>query len=210
MSEALTVRETSPLDSIRSHAGWLAYGRRLSDAGHFLQFKIGDWLNFGHDKYDSGKYEEGLALFPQYGIKTLYQFSSVASGVQVSIRIETLSWAHHQLVAWLDLADQVELLKLAAADGLTISGLRRAIGPKKKRQKKKRKRAPNSAVIKPSDFIGGVTRTSMQIDTIRSTGTLARAVLEMTKEEKRHATAALNMLAQTAALCLKVIGGVRR
>lgn len=109
------------------YAGWLAFGKKLSNADHFLQFKIGDWLNWGSERYERGKYEEGLKLFRQYEKRTLRSFSYVAEQIESGNRLPHLPWTHHQLVAPFEAAEQSELLERASADTLSLSALRRVI-----------------------------------------------------------------------------------
>lgn len=111
---------------------WLQYGRRLSDCDKRLQWAIGDWLNYGKAKYERGRYDEGLKLFPQYEPQTLRLFSSVASRIDSLNRFNNLPWTHHQLVAPLEPDERAELLERAGAEGLSLSELRRVIRERRK------------------------------------------------------------------------------
>ena len=79
MTEAVPLadlqRSQHGLCKVETYSDWLAFGKKLSNADRFLQFRIGDWLNFGHGRYERGKYEEGLRLFPQYEWEALRKFA---------------------------------------------------------------------------------------------------------------------------------------
>ena len=115
------------LDKVKTFEDWIKVGEDVSFATDGLQFWIGDWLNWGKTRYERGKYEEGLKLFPQYEWNTMRAFAQVAGGVESDIRISHLPWGHHQLVAVFEPVKQAELLQVAADRGLKQSEFRRLI-----------------------------------------------------------------------------------
>ena len=54
---------------------------------------------------------------PRYSQKSLYEAKYVAEHVQISMRMENLSWTHHSLVAPLPSRDQKKWLKKAEKSG---------------------------------------------------------------------------------------------
>jgi hypothetical protein len=96
---------------------WSSLGQKLSPIGKSIGFIIGDWINYGQDRYGE-KYTEALA---KTGLtyQTLQNYAYVARKVETSCRHENLGFEHHYVVAklktdeekkhWLDMADQHDL-----------------------------------------------------------------------------------------------------
>ena len=90
-----------------------------------LNFIIGDWLNYGLQKYGE-KYAYALdATEWQYG--HLANCAYVCANVDFSLRNEKLDWSHHAVVAPLAAEEQAKFLTLAAEGGWTVSALRIAV-----------------------------------------------------------------------------------
>jgi hypothetical protein len=98
---------------------WEALGQKLAPVGKSIGFIIGDWINYGEnrwgDKYEDAIKRTGMAY------QTLRDFSYVARRVQLSFRNDKLDFVHHKVVAklkspeeqqhWLDMAVKHKLGK---------------------------------------------------------------------------------------------------
>lgn len=87
-----------------------------------IQWLIGDWLNRAERVW--GQVYDDV---PGYSYGTLRTYASVARSVQLSIRIDKLSFAHHQLVTALNENDQREWLRYALEQGLSVAQMRKAM-----------------------------------------------------------------------------------
>lgn len=106
---------------------WMELGQIIGMFESSVQWWLGDWFLTAERKWKA-TYEQ-VAARTGYAVRTLHDFAYVARSVDVSIRIETLTWGHHQVVAGLDPASQRAWLEHAAANGLSIAKLRAAINP---------------------------------------------------------------------------------
>lgn len=103
---------------------WEEIGDTLVRIDQASQFWIGDWLE--RSDVWGNKYTEAAELLDKPE-KTLEHYAYVSRNVQISIRMENLKWAHHQLVASLDESEQVYWLGRAVNHNLTVKELREAI-----------------------------------------------------------------------------------
>lgn len=87
-----------------------------------IQWLLGDWLNRAERVW--GRIYSDV---PGYSYGTLRTYASVARSVQLSTRIDKLSFAHHQLVAGLAGDDQKAWLAFAEENKLTVAQLRAAM-----------------------------------------------------------------------------------
>jgi len=126
---------------------WSSLAPLLNEAARGVAFVIGDWLNYGRDRFQlclpgfegcrsGGRVSEGAyeTVLGQTGLDraTLHTYAHVSRKVPSSLRNKDLSWEHHKVVAKLPPADQQRWLAMAAdhrADGKPISTrrLRRSI-----------------------------------------------------------------------------------
>lgn len=91
---------------------WEETGRLLQRIDVSLQWLIGDFIVAG-EELNYGQQEELAQQFGfQYG--TVRTYATVARNVDLSIRVDKLSFKHHQLVAALPQERQVHWLNLAA------------------------------------------------------------------------------------------------
>ncbi|MCU0465824.1 MAG: hypothetical protein MUF38_14810 [Anaerolineae bacterium] len=108
-----------------SFEDWMNVGGVLHRMESGMQFNIGDWFNLGEwrwgDKYRSAAMETG------YKEKTLREYSYVCRAVDLSIRMDKLSFGHHQAVAALDPDAQRYWLNYAVEHSLSVSKLRSAM-----------------------------------------------------------------------------------
>lgn len=104
-------------------------GQMLKMVDSSLQWLIGDWLlHAEHIQY--GDIKE-LAEELGFVVETIYEYKSVAKAVETSIRMEVLSFGHHQLVRAKDAKEQKEWLNKAVANKWSVRQLREEINGKK-------------------------------------------------------------------------------
>ncbi len=117
-----------------TEAEWKAIGETLRTMQGAVQFWIGDWLRFGEGKkyIGSDKYDEAEE---QTGLKrgTLKVYASVAKNVPSLMRINQLSFQHHQLVAHCSEKKQKQWLEKAVDEAMTVRKLRAAMSSSKSR-----------------------------------------------------------------------------
>lgn len=110
---------------------WEELGRRLS-AEHRLQeartshlnWLIGDWWAFGDHKYGERSKVAGQGIFAHLAFKTLMTYGSVSRSFETSIRMEHLSFAHHQVVSGLAPEERAPLMAKAEAESMPKEALR--------------------------------------------------------------------------------------
>jgi len=120
----LTKNGLTPLGT-PSFDQWRACGEFLRNANGAVHFWIGDWLNYGEQKYGE-TYAQAIDG-TQYDYQTLSNDKWIASRVEVSRRRENLSFSHHSEVAELDPEEQDELLDLADNQKLNRSEFRKVV-----------------------------------------------------------------------------------
>lgn len=110
-----------------SYDDWRDVGRRISLVGGAVNWWIGDWINYGSDKYGE-KYAQALEVFDgQYEYSTLRKMAYLSSSMELFRRRNNLSWAHHMEVAKLDEGAQSALLDFAEQNHLSRNDLRIAV-----------------------------------------------------------------------------------
>ncbi len=112
---------------------WQTIGELIFRVNRAIQWLIGDWIVYGED-YQWGQTYEQLAEQTGYTVETLRQYAYVSRHVQLSIRIDNLSFAHHQVVAGLSGDEQIALLTAAAAGGWSVARLRQECGAARERE----------------------------------------------------------------------------
>ena len=100
---------------------WLALGRRLRNIERGHQWWIGDWANYGQQRYGELKKAAEAAGF-DYG--TVRNCAYVAKRFELSRRRDTLEFGHHQAVASLPDAAAFRLLKDAEERGTSVADLK--------------------------------------------------------------------------------------
>ena len=97
---------------------WDGLGQQLAPVGKSIGFIIGDWINYGENRYGE-KYQEALDR-TGLAAQTLRNYAWVARRVEMSVRTDNLDFTHHQVVAklkpdeqqhWLDMAEKHQLGK---------------------------------------------------------------------------------------------------
>lgn len=105
---------------------WEEIGEFLQTVERSIQWWIGDWLNYGEQKWGE-MYSQAIQDELGEKYQTLANYKWVAKQVQFSMRMENLSWNHHQAVAKLPPDEQVEWLTKAEAEGLSYRDMARTI-----------------------------------------------------------------------------------
>ncbi|MFA5376469.1 MAG: DNA methyltransferase [Dehalococcoidia bacterium] len=101
---------------------WERLGERLKYINGSVQFWIGDWVNYGENRYGD-KYAQAIDA-TDYDYGTLANARYVAEKVEFSRRRENLPFSHHQEVASLPPEDQEMLLSKAEEEHLSLAALR--------------------------------------------------------------------------------------
>lgn len=108
-----------------SRDDWELTGQLLQRVDASIQWLIGDWINAA-DAINYGE-AENFASELGFNVKTIYEYAYVSRKVEISIRMENLSFSHHQLVAAMEPEEQEKWLKRAAEEGISVAKLRAAI-----------------------------------------------------------------------------------
>lgn len=103
-------------------AEWSALGRRFGEIGRCSQWWLGDWINYGNERFGE-RYTRAVKL-TGYDVQSLMNMVYVASRFEISRRREMLSWSHHSALAALDTDSQDYWLERAIADKLSVADLR--------------------------------------------------------------------------------------
>jgi len=114
---------------------WAEVGPGLSRIGRSIAWAVGDWLNYGEEKFGE-KYSQA-ASDTGYDPGYLASLAWVARAIEPSRRREKLGWSHHQAVAGLEAAAQTEWLLLSEENGWTREELRDRLASKRKKKKPK-------------------------------------------------------------------------
>lgn len=105
---------------------WDALGQKLAPIGKSIGFIIGDWINYGENRWGE-RYEESLNR-TGLAYQTLANYSYVARKVEFSLRKENLDLHHHLVVAKLKTPEEKQFwLDMAEKHKLGIRRLRKSI-----------------------------------------------------------------------------------
>jgi hypothetical protein len=94
-----------------------------------VMFLLGDALTFGEAAYGE-EFAQAIDLTRkvlQLSEKTIKNASWICSSIDPSLRRETLTFSHHEVVAPLEPEEQSEFLDQAESENLTVSALRKII-----------------------------------------------------------------------------------
>jgi hypothetical protein len=94
-----------------------------------VMFLLGDALTFGEAAYGE-EYAQAIDLTRkvlQLSEKTIKNASWICASIAPSLRRETLTFSHHEVVAPLDPEEQSEFLDQAESENLTVFALKRLI-----------------------------------------------------------------------------------
>lgn len=122
---------------------------------HFRSLCIlGDALNFGENEYgeEFAQAIDDTRTFMRLSMKTIQNASWIMAAIPATRRRETLTLSHHEVVAGLDdESEQDEFLKLAEDEGLSVSGLKKAIAERHPKTKKGAARKSSKADLEAEE-----------------------------------------------------------
>jgi len=101
---------------------WYEIGNKLRYMNKFVQFKLGDWLNFGFGAY--GEKSSQAMIETGRDEQTLRNYAWVCGKVAPEARNLNLSFGHHALVAKYDSFIQIEELGVAEAQKMSVEEFR--------------------------------------------------------------------------------------
>lgn len=106
---------------------WVEIGETLGSMSRACAWWIGDWLNYGEDRYGE-TYAQGMEA-TGLAYQTLANYAWVARKIPPHLRRRELSWTHHLQVASGEISDELveEYLDNAVAGGWSSSELREEI-----------------------------------------------------------------------------------
>jgi len=104
---------------------WEALGGVLARFDGAISWMVGDWMVMGEREY--GKTYDDVARAFGYERDTLYTYAWLCRHVNISIRIEMLSSAHHRLIAAMPEPVQRAALEYARRWSLTVADMRKTI-----------------------------------------------------------------------------------
>lgn len=110
-------------ESIATIEEWQALGGLLRQLEGSIQWLIGDWMAYGERQW--GKTYEQVEQETGYAYQTLRDYAYVSKAIDLSIRIDKLSHAHHRLVAALPREQQLHWLEQAAANGWSVAAMKK-------------------------------------------------------------------------------------
>lgn len=105
-----------------SYREWEFVGAKLRDIEGAIHWWIGDWLNYGENKWGE-TYTQALEV-TDYEESTLRNDKWVASSIDLSRRRDNLPWSQHAEVASLPPKQQDVLLDRAVDEGWTVKRIR--------------------------------------------------------------------------------------
>lgn len=124
-------------DEDLEYSAWENIGRSLGHVRRWVQFALGDWLNFGAELYGETAFQATESTpSERYDIasritglapETLKNYASVCGRVPMSRRRIELDWSHHEVVASLEPEDQDRWLQEAVDQSWRREDLRAAI-----------------------------------------------------------------------------------
>jgi hypothetical protein len=101
---------------------WQEIGTKLNFIEKYIQFKLGDWLNFGAGVYGE-KHAQAIEE-TGYESKTLRNYAWICGKVAPEARNAKLSFNHHALVAKFDSFIQIEELTHAESESMSVEDFR--------------------------------------------------------------------------------------
>jgi hypothetical protein len=118
---AYTTKTELRLPDEVSYEDWLEIGKQLAILSSASAWWVGDWFHYGQWEYGERKIQaENLGI----DYDTARDYAYVAGRFKLSIRIDTLTFSHHRLVASLDPEAQDHWLGLANTQRWSVAILR--------------------------------------------------------------------------------------
>jgi hypothetical protein len=112
-------------DDAMTYEQWEAIGATLQAIDGSINWWVGDWLNFGEQKYGE-MYAQAINA-TGWAIQRLKDAKWVAAAIQRSLRQEQLSWTHHRHVAHLPEDKQRHFLQEAVNHSWSTAELKKQI-----------------------------------------------------------------------------------
>ena len=104
---------------------WMRVGNTLQQVGNSINWRVGDWLNYGEAKWGE-MYTQAIEI-TGWEYQRLADAKFVCSRLDFSLRNEKLSWSLHKEVAKLQVEDQLYWLNRAYVENMRVRALRDAI-----------------------------------------------------------------------------------
>jgi hypothetical protein len=108
-----------------SESEWGDFFQLIQRVQSSLQWLIGDWIAYG--EMTLGKTYENMAEITGFSAKTLRNMVYVARAIPMSLRKDTLTFGHHNVVAGLPAPRQQQWLEYAEVNNLSVAALTKAI-----------------------------------------------------------------------------------
>ena len=109
---------------------WEIFGEQIGRVVNSSQFVIGDWINFGREKWDREEFKKRVGIAElKTGLEpaTLRNYSSIARRVPMECRVKNCSYDIHRTVSNLDAKNQSRWLRIADEKGMTSRRLKASI-----------------------------------------------------------------------------------
>ena len=113
------------LNPVLEYDEWSVVGAQLRRVKEFIQFAIGDWLNYGEQHY--GEMYAQAASETGLPEETLMVLKSISSRVTPETRIKELTWSHHREVAKFPPEEQTRWLEMALKKHWSVRDLKDAL-----------------------------------------------------------------------------------
>jgi hypothetical protein len=113
------------VDGQLSFDDWHDFGQTLQQVEGAIQWWIGDWLNYGEQRY--GEMYTQAIEDTDFAYSTLAQYKRVAKSLEFCLRRQNLTWSHHKELASLEPDEQEYWLGRAESETLSVAELRREI-----------------------------------------------------------------------------------
>ena len=112
---------------------WLSYGTEIRKVRGALRWVIGDWLNYGEERYGE-MYAQAYAMFEEYEESSIRHMRRVAKYIPLVRRRTSVSWSSHAEIAKLSINEQEQWLDELEL-GMTRAELRLSLDGRSTREK---------------------------------------------------------------------------
>lgn len=112
-------------DAALTEPEWKSFFEVVRSIRRAVQWIVGDWATYGEHAFQ-WTYED-MAELTGFSAKTLREYAYVARSVPMSIRMDAISFGHHQVVSALPEHQQKSWLQYAQEKHLSVAQLRQAV-----------------------------------------------------------------------------------